>query len=753
MLSIYKNFIITSFIVLFVSVNGISQVVQFDKEEHIELLTDRLYYVSGETIWYTAYYSMDKDYPETLSKIMYVELFDNNLRVVASQKVEIHDGLANGKILISEQSITGYYILRAYTRYQENKPISQMATVVLSIVNPSHPLPAIQSTDANNIVSYAKLPNGSLAFGISRLMRNRVESINLLVNNEIIGVRPRYFSNGIGSFDYKMKQDAEVKLQIGLNNGDTIISKAFTPEKSYPHITSSGTTDGILFNITNNTFLDEELFFYVNDIYGNDLFSGKVEIANGVGRAMLPHKKVPSNVYSIVLHDKDNNQIGSSHHYIPSCAKKVGNDQKRKAVSPNSKISYNIGNIEDSEFPISVSFVLDGTGSNYTGIIPDFLINNPQLISTYFGNDCIDSSTFHQIEIALALTKEVVFNKIIENNRATESSIAEFVGLTLQGSLVSNVSSETIIDELVYCSVLGDMPQFHTARTLANGKFVVPLINYSGIKDVYIGIDESKKGEDIEIVIENGFCKEPPIWFSTYFSPDSSTRDLITQMYFNHQVISEFDVNNEQTIENENRIRPIFGDNLKEILLADYVQLNSVPEIINEIVPYVRARKKDGNFNLIVLDDQLNIKYENPLLFVDQIPYYNINALMELQPTEIEYIEVAAHKYMYGNEQFNGILSVSTNTRNFAGLPLSENGVFAEYKGIEDEVSFVPVKLSPDDESIPNYSNTVFWNTIVDKNEMNEVAIYTPSNIGKYNLVIYSFSKKKKIDSKQIQIE
>ena len=224
-------------------------------------------------------------------------------------------------------------------------------------------------------------------------------------------------------------------------------------------------------------------------------------------------------------------------------------------------------------------------------------------------------------------------------------------------------------------------------------------------------------------------------------------------MYINHQINILYGVERLQVQENNKKSRLIFGDNLQSILLTDYVQLSSVPEVINEIVPSVRARKKDGHYSLIVLDDQLFIKYDNPLLFVDQVPYYNIDELMELQPTEIELIEIAPHKYMYGNEQFNGIISVTTNTGNFAGLPLSDNGVFVEYRGLENNVEFIPFSMEVSNYGKPDFASTIYWKTFVAKSTKAKIPLVAPSSIGDYDLIIVSLNNNKMLVNKKLIVK
>ncbi len=361
-----------------------------------------------------------------------------------------------------------------------------------------------------------------------------------------------------------------------------------------------------------------------------------------------------------------------------------------------------------------------------------------------YKNKSISKELLDQISISLSLTEPSIYNEFNFSSKTDFKYTPETKGLTIQGKIVNSKGKNAIANERVYCSLLGKNPQFHTTVTNNYGRFTILLNCISGLKDMYVGIAPSSEVES-EIIIENGFSSELPIWTPTQLLIDSSCRDLITSMFLNYQVSNTYELISKERINIIEDERPIFGDNLKRILLSDYIQLASTPEIINEIVPFLRVRKKDGDYRFVVLDDRLNIKYDDPLLLVDQVPYYNINKLMELQPTEIEKIDVACHKYMYGNYQFNGIVSIFTNTGNFAGLPLSNNGVFVEYKGLDDEFEFIEFSSDSNNIGKPYYANTAYWETINCVDEIEEIYFKFPSSKGIYNFIITTLGNEKAI--------
>lgn len=77
------------------------------------------YYV-GDTIWFKAYVTLaESNRPSPLSKPLYVEMLNQTGQVVQRQIVELTDGEGSGQIALDGGTLSGYYEIRAYTRWME----------------------------------------------------------------------------------------------------------------------------------------------------------------------------------------------------------------------------------------------------------------------------------------------------------------------------------------------------------------------------------------------------------------------------------------------------------------------------------------------------------------------------------------------------------------------------------------------------------------------------------------------------------
>lgn len=90
-------------------------------QEKVYVHMDNTCYFLGDTIWYAAYTRRtDSDVPSRISRVMYVELFNQDGYLVERQILEIKDGKGNGCFALPDTLYAGYYELRAYTRWQLN---------------------------------------------------------------------------------------------------------------------------------------------------------------------------------------------------------------------------------------------------------------------------------------------------------------------------------------------------------------------------------------------------------------------------------------------------------------------------------------------------------------------------------------------------------------------------------------------------------------------------------------------------------
>ncbi|GAA4508966.1 hypothetical protein GCM10023172_41930 [Hymenobacter ginsengisoli] len=106
--------------------------------EKAYLHLDRSLYAAGETIWFKGYaVEADSHRPDTLSKVLYVDLLSPRRQLVAQRTLRLTGGLAHGDIALPDSLPTGTYQVRAYTNWMRNAGPAFFFTRPLAIVSPT----------------------------------------------------------------------------------------------------------------------------------------------------------------------------------------------------------------------------------------------------------------------------------------------------------------------------------------------------------------------------------------------------------------------------------------------------------------------------------------------------------------------------------------------------------------------------------------------------------------------------------------
>ena len=99
-------------------------IITFNREhpqEKVYLHMDNRSYFIGDTIWFKAYVmNATTLHPTQQSGVLYLELLNEMGVEVAHKKMRLENGMCHGSFILGDDYRTGYYEIRAYTRYMLN---------------------------------------------------------------------------------------------------------------------------------------------------------------------------------------------------------------------------------------------------------------------------------------------------------------------------------------------------------------------------------------------------------------------------------------------------------------------------------------------------------------------------------------------------------------------------------------------------------------------------------------------------------
>jgi len=115
-------------------VNDIEAFNRLFPQEKVYLHFDNTAYFRGETLWFSAYVvRCDRQRLTDMSRVLYVELLDPTGEVIETRKVRLDGGRGSGSIKLDNLLTSGFYEVRAYTRYMLNWDAAWMFSRVLPV--------------------------------------------------------------------------------------------------------------------------------------------------------------------------------------------------------------------------------------------------------------------------------------------------------------------------------------------------------------------------------------------------------------------------------------------------------------------------------------------------------------------------------------------------------------------------------------------------------------------------------------------
>lgn len=114
-------------------------------QEKIYLLTDKNQYVAGDNIWFKAYVFDGYDL-SNISSTLFVELYDNEKKLISSKTILLTNGEASGNFTLKDDAKENAYFIRAYTPWMANFNEDYQLIKPITIYNPLSP----QKLERNN---------------------------------------------------------------------------------------------------------------------------------------------------------------------------------------------------------------------------------------------------------------------------------------------------------------------------------------------------------------------------------------------------------------------------------------------------------------------------------------------------------------------------------------------------------------------------------------------------------------------------
>ncbi len=361
--------------------------------------------------------------------------------------------------------------------------------------------------------------------------------------------------------------------------------------------------------------------------------------------------------------------------------------------------------------------------------------------------------TWSDMDIAADFTLSVVraglhgeqtyFNPGCSLSLAESSAILpETQGISMTGQAISGEAGLPAPYATVYVSVLGEKKEFFCNYSDSAGRFYFSFPEYRGDRDLFVSTYHADF-DDLELRIDRDFSQDKLILPSESVELGDTLSELITEMSVNAQISQQYypaktaESPSDTTVEDKTGQLLFYGHPLSTLYFDDFIRLPKLEEYFIELIPQVAVRKSRGATRLVVLGEHHDLAVFPPLLMIDGVAIFDVEAVLAVSPRLIEKVEIVNAPYIRGNVTFGGIISLISRNKDLGHIDLPSSGLLVNYRML-DQDSADPIQAGPENARLPDVRNTLYWNPGIelDPGGSEKINFRTSDVKGDYDILI-----------------
>jgi len=362
----------------------------YQPQEKSQLFTDRDNYMSGETIWFKSWVTLN-GLPTVLSKLVYTEMADVNGKNIEKNLWPLTDAAAEGNIGIPKELPSGDYYLRCYTLWMLNFP-SFITEKKIRVWNPfsnqeKKPTAAKESDllirffpEGGNLVNGIK---SKLAFKATDGQGDPVSVAGDVLNNRNEKIASLLTTHdGMGSFElapvagetYKARVSyangiqKTIELPVALDEGVVLNADNSNPAKTFLRLDRSDKNK----NKYNNLYVAAQINYQL-------VYLGKFNLDDGLDAAAINKKNLAPGIMVISVLQEDGKPIAERLVFV-SNQSPADLTLKAKMVNTGSRqknsLELDASAFRDLDAAVSVVNAENGPDPNGATIISNLLLSS-----------------------------------------------------------------------------------------------------------------------------------------------------------------------------------------------------------------------------------------------------------------------------------------------------------------------------------------------------------------------------------------
>ena len=734
-------------------------------QEKIFVHTDKNIYLPGEILWFKVYCVDGNDHkPLNLSKVVYVDILDNNQNAVIQTKVSMKNGIGDGSVYIPVTVTNGNYKFRAYTNWMKNFSPDYYFEKIISFVNPLRSPDPITETTANYNVQFFP-EGGNLVAGINSKLAFKATDQNgegVTVKGVVINqhndtsAKFQSLKFGMGNFSFTPVAGNTYKAIIYI--GD---NKPFT--KELPQINDRGYVMKVSDNgggqldvtVTSASNISEPIYLFAHTRQEIKVAESGIT-NNGTAHFTIEKNTLGEGISHITVFNNAKQPV-CERLFFKQPAKKLlidaSTDQQQYDLRKKVNVDVSAKDGEGKALNAELSMAIYRVDSLQT-VDPLDIVNYLWLSSElkgfietpgyYFKNEDAETSAALDNLMLTQGWRRFQWNQVLENKTPGFNFLPEYNGHIITAKIVNTENGAPAKEIVTYLGIPGKRVQLYTAVSDSTGHLLYPTKDFFGPNEIIVqtnALKDSTYRIDVASPFSEQYSKTaiPKFYFDPGMAKSLQEHSLgiqVLNIYSGSKIKRFYDPLVDSSA--------FYGKPFKTYKLDDFTRFTTMEEDLREYVSEDNIVNQRGSFHIKVLNDR-GFLDGDPLVLVDGIPVFNINKIFTIDPLKVRKLEVVPFRYFYGPSISEGVFSFTTYKGDLGGVELDPRTVVVDYEGLQLHREFYsPVYDSETQISarVPDFRNLLYWSPSVIANGKGAVSFYTSDQRGKYLGVIQGITDK-----------
>ena len=519
----------------------------FPREKAYLHFDNTSYYV-GDTIWFKAYVTLaEKQTFSLISRPLYVELVDQTGHIADKQIIKLTQGEGNGQFILPHSMLSGYYEVRAYTRwmlafnepqyFSRTFPIYQLSnsdklersitTYELSSSMENRPSETEEKLNVRFFPEGGQLVEGvtsQVAFKAESKNGGNIELSGTIYTKE--GTEITSFEtlhDGMGHFEYTPSdQPAIAKVSFQGKKYEFTLPQALPNGYVLSTVSNAG---ALLVRVSCNAATPQDTLAVFISHQGRPSIHQLISCrADAPQEFILPTRKLPAGVLQVSLINRAGNTLCERFVFAnPRAPLQISTEGLKEVYAPYAPIRCELqvknakGEPVSGELSVSIR---DGVRSDYleydNNIFTDLLLTSDlkgyiHQPGYYFASPSPRKQTELDVLLMVHGWRKYDMSQAISTAPFTPLQLPE-TQLALNGQVKSTILKNKLKD-IALSVIVKKNDQFITGGTVTdeNGRFTIPVEDFEGTTEAVIQTRKvgKERNKDASILIDRNFSPAP----------------------------------------------------------------------------------------------------------------------------------------------------------------------------------------------------------------------------------------------------